>query len=191
MDKRICRAWAENILDFENFINSSIDEKPEILLCLDSYGAHWNKNLDNSYDITKINVLFHKIPEKTTPFLQPLDRLFNHELKLFVKNFENRVMLDDLNIKVNDRLVIMRLWALIWEQFSHEDFSNLIKYCFYKSFLDESLSFKSLKEICFTSEKTICDNEKCLNIFFIKCVFCKKSICLKCFFIDFHSHRNC
>ena len=88
MVKSTCREWLSNLFDYERIFDKS-SSKPNFLLLLDSYGCHWNNNLDNCFNQDQISLTFHKIPPNTTSFLQPLDRMFNHELKYFVRQFEN------------------------------------------------------------------------------------------------------
>ena len=74
MAKDTCKEWAGHLINYEEVTKDSF-QKPKILLCLDSYGSHWNNNLDECFDNNKISVILHKIPKNTTPFLQPLDCL--------------------------------------------------------------------------------------------------------------------
>ena len=189
MNKSSCQEWLSNLIDYQDICRNS-SEKPNFLLLLDSYSCHWNDNLVNCFDEEKITLNFHKIPENTTTFLQPLDRMFNHELKYFVRNFENKIITEDINIKVYDRFNLMKLWSLIWEQLSSEKFENLIKYCFINSFFDNSIEYKHVKEVCFNSQYVICEIDSCKNDFFLKCSICEISLCFKHFYIEFHNHRN-
>ncbi|KYN09370.1 hypothetical protein ALC57_18528, partial [Trachymyrmex cornetzi] len=38
----------------------------------------------------------------------------------------------------------------------------------------------------FDKSSTICDIESCSNIAVVKCSWCKKSLCLKHFFVEYH-----
>ena len=188
MDKLICQQWASELID-PDYINQFIvsSEKPKILVCLDGYPAHWNGNIDNSFGEWDVELL--KIPERTTSVLQPLDCLFNHQLKYFVRKIENRVQIDDLDIKVYDRFNLMKMWSLIWEQFSSDKFVDLISYCFNKTFLQTKNQFQTVRDICFTSKAIFCDLDDCSDNFFMKCSICEKNICFNHFFINFHSHK--
>ena len=190
MKKSTCREWLSNLFDQE--LNSdNYPSKPNFILLLDSYGCHWNNNLDNCFNQDKISLKFQKIPPNTTSYLQPLDRIFNHELKYFVRQFENKIITEEnLGIKVYDRLNLMKLWSLIWEQFSSDKFENLIKFCFYNSFFNNYPDYKHVREICFTSDHISCEKLSCTNSFFIKCSICEISLCLKHFYIEFHNHRS-
>jgi len=86
MSNRLINEWIACLTDeFEN-----IDSPQNILLLLDSYTAHWNKNFDSSYDNYKFIIDKKKIPKGTTSIAQPLDTYFNHELKFFVRKFNDR-----------------------------------------------------------------------------------------------------
>ena len=189
MTKHICREWLKNLFVNQN-IGEISSEKPNFLLFLDSYAAHWHKNLDNCIDQDKISVTFHKIPENTTPYLQPLDKMFNHELKFFIRKFENQVIIDNLDIKVHDRFNLMKFWSLVWEQLTSEKFKDLIKFCFENSFCNKSIDYKHVRDVCFISDQLSCQIHTCNNDFFIKCSICEISLCLTHFFIEFHNHRN-
>ena len=111
-------------------------------------------------------------------------------LKYFMRSFENKLITEDLGIKVHDRFNLMKLWSLLWEQISCSKFENMIKYCFVNSFSNNSIEYQHILEICFKSEHVNCQIYSCKRDFFIKCAICEISLCIKHFFIDFHNHRN-
>jgi len=69
----------------------NIDGQMNILLLLDSYSAHWNKEFDSAYNNEKFIINRKKIPKGTTAGAQPLDTYFNHEMKYFVRKFNDRI----------------------------------------------------------------------------------------------------
>ena len=191
MGSNECNRWAKENFSYENIKKLIYNsDKPNVLLYLDSYPGHWNNNFDSQIDCEQVNLIKLKIPENTTSVLQPLDCHFNHELKYFMRQFENRVILENLNIKIYDRFCLMRVWSLIYEQISSLKFNPMIKSCFNTCFLEISSPYESMKNICFSSEKSICEIINCNGDFFIKCSLCEISLCLEHFYLDFHSHNQ-
>ena len=72
-------------------------------MLLDSYSAHWNKEFDNSIKNQQVNIKRMKIPKGTTALTQPLDTRFNHCLKFFIKKFNDRVKIDEIELNLKDR----------------------------------------------------------------------------------------
>ncbi len=166
-------------------------DKIDILLLLDSYTAHWNSNFDNSYNRNKINIHRRKIPEKCTAEAQPCDSYFIHDLKLFIKRFTERVMLDELDIDIKNRLIIIKLFSLLWDQLNSIKFKNMVKYSWYSSgYLDHKINFENMREVCFKSDSIDCDVNECDECFFIKCSHCEKNLCIEHFFNQYHVHYN-
>ncbi|CAK9815740.1 hypothetical protein ANTPLA_LOCUS8759 [Anthophora plagiata] len=95
------------------------------------------------------------------------------------------------NINLHARNNIIKLQSLVHNQFSSPRFQNFIKYSWYKSgYIDEKLNaFHNPVEYCYSVE-----NEPrchiCGDVAIIKCAWCKKSLCLKHFFDEYHYCRN-
>ncbi len=185
MSNRLINEWIVCLTDeFEN-----IDCPTKVLLLLDSYKAHWNKNFDSSYDNWKFIIDKKRIPKETTSIAQPLDTYFNHELKFFVRKFNDRIRLDEIDINIKNRVTIIKLFSLIWDQISSIKFNNMIRYAWKSSeYIHENFEFKGVREICFESDSNDCDITDCDDCFFICCSHCHKNLCLNHFFHSYHVH---
>jgi hypothetical protein len=167
----------------------NIDGQMNILLLLDSYSAHWNKEFDSAYNNEKFIINREKIPKGTTARAQPLDTYFNHEMKYFVRKFNDRIRLDKLEIDIKNRLTIIKLFSLIWNQLSSNKFHKMIQYAWKSSgYLHYNIEFKNIREVCFESDSNDCDENVCGESFFIRCSICDKNLCLSHFFHNYHIH---
>jgi len=121
----------------------------------------------------------------TTGMIQPLDVFFFRPWKNFIKHFSDIVVLYNYEINFHLRNNIIKLQSLIYNQFSSH-FSNLLKYTWYKSsYLPEKPpAFESPVDFCLKDFAPVCD--LCNNTAIMKCGWCKKSLCMKQFFMDYH-----
>jgi len=141
--------------------------------------------------VTPANKTVHikKIPIGTTGKIQPLDVYGFRVWKNYVRHFSDKVILMDYDIKLHMRNNIIKLQSLIHNQLSSPRYANLIKYSWYKSgYLDvKPGEFENPVDFSFgQSCKTHCEFEGCSNIAIIRCGWCKKSLCFKHFFEDYH-----
>jgi len=159
------------------------------VLLLDSWSGRNEKTFQTvlkSSRILKIEI----IPAGTTGMIQPLDVFFFRPWKNFIKHFSDIVVLYNYEINLHLRNNIIKLQSLIHNQFSSHRFSNLLKYAWYKSgYLPEKLpAFETPVDFCFKNCAPVCD--LCSNTAIIKCAWCKKSLCMKQFFMDYHYCQN-
>ena len=123
--------------------------------------------------------------------MQPLDVCFNHHLKVFVRKFDDRIRLDNLEIDIRSRTTIIKLFSLIWDQLHCPKFSNLIRYAWIRSgYADENITFQSALQICFPNNVADCAEIRCSDAFFIKCAHCDKSLCITHWFEMYHNHLD-
>jgi len=103
------------------------------------------------------------------------------------KRFSDTVLLLESNINLHfERNNIIKLQSLIRNQLSSLRYHNLFKYSWLKVVTNERPEeFENLVEFSFDKNST-CDIEDCNNIALIKCSWCKKSLCLKHLFIEYH-----
>lgn len=181
------RNWVKNCIE-DSYSRGIIPESPtEVLLLLDNFSAHKHQKFDEAFDENIIKIRREFIPSGTTCIAQPLDTYFNHDLKYFIKTFDNRIRLDGLDIDIGNRFTLMRIFSLLWDQLSSGCFKEMILYSWYSSgYSEEYLKFKNMKEICFESETNDCDIQSCTESFFIKCSHCRKNLCLNHFYIYYH-----
>lgn len=129
------------------------------------------------------------IPKGTTGKIQPLDVFGFRIWKNYVKHFSDAVLLmnEDLNLHLRNNII--KLQSLTHNQLSSPRYRNLFKYSWYKSgYIDTKPDdFENPVEFGFGKRSNIhCEIDGCTNVAIVKCSWCKKSLCLKHFFHDYH-----
>jgi hypothetical protein len=184
MSNFLINDWSKNLFDMNLYESSGINEKLNVLLLLDSFTCHWNTDFDKSYNSNLFIIELVKIPPNTTSFAQPQDTGFNYELKYFIKIFVEHIAVDDIKIDNKNRLTIIKLFSLLWNQMCSEKFNNLIRHAWYSSgYLENDFKFENMREICFNIKFVNCDIITCNNSCFIKCSHCSKLLCIKHFYL--------
>ena len=131
------------------------------------------------------------IPQKTTDRLQPLDVLYNRQMKSIIRRAYDRVILDQLPIAMSTRDNIIRLVSLTHNQMSAKVFNGLIRYTWFASgYVDKHPGvFKTADEVCFDKHTISCQITNCDQSPFIRCSWCEKSLCFNHFFVEYHFHQ--
>jgi len=131
-----------------------------------------------------------EIPPKTTAKIQPLDVFFNHEYKVIARRVYDRVILDDIDIKIAQRNNINRLHSLIHNQISARIYKPIIRYAWFKSgyLHNHPGQFQTVTDVCFKLSQPHCDISSCDSFSFIRCSYCRKILCVNHFFIEYHMH---
>ena len=131
-----------------------------------------------------------EIPAHTTSRIQPLDVYFNRQWKVVARRIFDHVQLDDIAINLSQRNNIIHVNSLIHNQLSSPLFVPMIKYAWFESgYLDQNPdAFKSVNEICFTIDATVCQFATCGLSPFIQCSHCCKVLCFEHFFEVYHFH---
>jgi hypothetical protein len=180
LNKNLVKQWANEVFKYVvNGLNSN-----KCVLYVDSWGGHSDAEL---YKIERKEVNVKVFPKCSTSFMQPLDLYCNRQWKDFAKRLTEHSML--LNFRLDQRNDVLKMQSLIYNQFQHTDFRAMFK-CGWKmaGFDVPDVPFASLKEMLFDYNEN-CSSTNCENIFFIKCIHCKRPFCAKCFFIDYHFHE--
>lgn len=84
---------------------------------------------------------------------------------------------------------IIKMQSLVHNQLSSPRYTNLWKYSWYKSgYINEKPEyFDNPVDFSFgDTSKTHCEIEGCTNIAIIRCGWCKKNLCFKHFFEEYH-----
>ena len=84
---------------------------------------------------------------------------------------------------------IIKLQSLVHNQFASPRYQNLFKYSWFKSgyLVNRPEKFEDPVRFGFgDSCGTHCEVEGCNNVAIVRCSWCKKSLCLKHFFEDYH-----
>lgn len=177
LTSELLQTWLEEVF-FPNVGNSS-------LLLLDSWSGQCNRTVLQVVPQNKHFDLM-TIPKGTTGKIQPLDVFGFRIWKNFVRKFSDTVILLRSDINLHNRNNIIKLQSLTHNQLSSPRFINLFKYTWYKSgYLEERPTvFENPVDFCFKDMEPICDI--CGEIAVITCAWCKKKLCLKHFFEEYH-----
>ncbi|XP_015782464.1 uncharacterized protein LOC107360342 [Tetranychus urticae] len=158
------------------------------VLVIDSWTGQKNEDL---YKIDGKPIKTFTIPAGATGFMQPLDLYCFRQWKTFIKKFQERALMDQNPIVLHDRNNIIRMNSLVLNQFQSPHFRNMFKYAWSKGGFDVQVdAFQGLNDICFAFNDYICEACKA-RITFVKCSWpdCRKCLCQKCFFEDYHYHN--
>jgi hypothetical protein len=180
LQKGHVKYWVDNVL-----VNS-VSEK--CILLLDSWSGQKDSSLFDSMSGSK-PCLRLQIPPKTTQYIQPLDVYGFRQWKTFVRKITDIIELDEIDIDLKNRLNIITMHSLIYDQLSSSKFNKMWRYSWYKSGYTNTHPglFQNLEEVCFSSIIEQCE-ENCEEIVFIQCSHCEKSICFNHFFCNYHNH---
>jgi len=140
----------------------------------------------------------HIIPEKCTPYCQPLDTTFHRQLKYLARRIVNHfdIFIEIHPIHPEDRITyrngIIKLASLLHHQLSAPIFNSMIRFSFYSSGLlelEDKEEFANVQQVCFTLSATDPGNcSKCkTELRFIKCSRCREVFCFSCFFFQLHT----
>ena len=165
----------------------SLGQRKKFLLISDCWGGQADgKGLyDHISGCTRLEV-----PKKTTDQIQPLDVFFNRQMKVIPRRLYDRVLLDELDINMSERNNIIRLMSLTHNQLCSEVFRPMIQYAWYASGYTDNHPgpFKTVPDVCFSFDSTICAVSPCDAAPFICCSWCEKPLCFSHFFLNYHFH---
>lgn len=169
-------------------------------MCLvDSWGGHkdlasYSKFFGKRNKMPEINLKI--IPEKCTPFVQPLDTYFHRQLKLLAREILAALEVfinlhgNNSNTDWNTRKGVIKLQSLLHFQLIAPIFQPMIRYCWYSAgLITVKEQFLNVKEVCFTfcnSDSLVCQVTDCEQQRFIKCSHCRKCICLHHLWVENH-----
>lgn len=158
------------------------------VLLIDSWSGHCSE-IERDYIEENKEVQIRKIPAGTSGKIQPLDVYGFRIWKNFVRHFSDNVILLNYDINLHLRNNIIKLQSLVHNQLSSPRYIDLFKYSWHKSgYIDERTDkFENPVSFGFgDSCGTNCDVEGCENVAIIRCAWCKKSLCFRHFFDDYH-----
>ncbi|GAU95232.1 hypothetical protein RvY_06882-1, partial [Ramazzottius varieornatus] len=122
-------------------------------------------------------------PPKVTGQIQPLDVLCFRMYKGCFKKISDFVFLHDLPVQVHHRDVILRLHALLYQQFQSPRFENLIAEAWHKSgYTDERFMYVNPAKFMFDKLKGSCLHENCRDIVLLVGGWCKARLCFHHFY---------
>ena len=88
----------------------------------------WPRQRDEEIYTNVPGCKFLAIPKITTDRIQPLDVLYNRQMKSIIRRAYDRVILDELHISMSRRDNIIRLVPLVHSQMSAKVFQDLVRY---------------------------------------------------------------
>uniref|UniRef100_A0AC35F1R3 Transposase n=1 Tax=Panagrolaimus sp. PS1159 TaxID=55785 RepID=A0AC35F1R3_9BILA len=139
---------------------------------------------------TETDITLHILPPKSTSVLQPLDVFFNRQFKAFYRILSDKIRRRYPHFKVSNRNGIGTLLQLYYCQMASKEFSNMIRYAWYKAGLIETCPppFLTPVQYCFDllTPSSHCGIDKCEHRAFIACANCEKYICFDHFVVDLH-----
>ena len=135
------------------------------------------------------NINLKMIPTGKTGKIQLLD-LFGFRIwKNFVRHFSDSAILINYDVNLHLRNNIIKLQSLTHNRLSSSRYINLFKYSWHKSgyITARPEKFENPVEFGFGESCTPhCEIPGCTNVAVIRCSWCKKSLCSKHFFDDYH-----
>ena len=140
----------------DNVLVNGVSEK--CILLLDSWTGQKNNSLFDAMSGSN-SCLRLQIPPKTTPYIQPLDVYGFRQWKTFVRKITDIIELDKLDIDLKDRLNIITMHSLIYDQLSSPKFNKMWRYSWFKSGYTNTHPglFQNVLEVCFLSVIEQCE----------------------------------
>ena len=116
--------------------------------------------------------------------IQPFDVYGFRFWKNFVRKFSDILILLNYYVNLHECNNIIRMQSLTHNQLSSQRLQDVFKYGWYKSgyAVIKLKNFKNPVEFCFNTEQ----EPICGGTAIIRCTWCKKQLCFKHCFIDFH-----
>jgi hypothetical protein len=111
-------------------------------------------------------------------------------MKVIPRRLYDRLLRHELDIHISERNNIIRFTSLSHNQFSSEVFPLVIQYAWYASDYTDNHpgSFKTVAEVYFSFDVTICAAPPYGTAPFICCSWCHKSLRFNHFFLNYHFH---
>ena len=158
----------------------------KIMLLLDSWTGHCERSVHEQKPEGK-DIVLKSIPKGTTSKIQPLDVYGFRVWKNYVRRLSDDVLLCQEEINLHLRNNIIKLESLIHNQLSSPLYTNLFQYSWYKSgYVENRLGdFESPVDFAF-GENTQIKCAYCDQIPVVRCSWCKKHLCLKHCFHEYH-----
>lgn len=160
------------------------------LLLVDALPAYKDRSVIDQMKPATCKYDVMTIPEGGTGYIQPLDRLFFRQWKLFAKEIHDHIINEDIDINMFARDEIITMQSLIHNQFSNEKFRSFrIESWKLSGYIDSNDPIINPVKYCFDLTGNCCIQD-CDGYTMIKCSYCDKELCFQHFFVDFHTHFN-
>jgi len=180
MDKALMKRWINDCLE-------PLASQKRIVLLYDSWKGHLDPTL---YDNLKNDCKRFVIPAGTTSLIQPLDRHFFIEYKLFRRKIFDRVNLDEVDLDLHTRQNVIKMHSLIYNQLQAPVFNALGQYAWFScTYLKERVQFQSVNDKCFNADYDKCEQDRCTDESFMQCAHCNLYLCLNHSLVQLHFHN--
>lgn len=168
----------------EEVVKKNVEEKA--CLVLDSWSPHKDATI---FEIASKTIERVILPEGSTSLIQPLDVGFFRYWKHFIRRFTETVLIQNFPINLSQRNNIIKINAVIHNQFSAPAFKPLFEAAWERSGYETGGEkvFQNLNELCFTFNDSNCSVKNCKNLSFVKCAWCEKIFCVSCI-LEPHFH---
>lgn len=174
----ILREWTEKCL------SPAVTDKA--CLIVDSFATH---RIDDIFSVPGKQIRIKILPPGSTSLIQPLDVLIFRQWKMFVKNFAERVLLDEIDIDLHDRNVIIKLHTIIHNQLRAPLFQPLISNAWARAaYPVEKTFYNTFTDSIFDETGSFCGSSTCRKGSFILCAHCRTHLCLEHLF-EPHLHQ--
>lgn len=172
------------VVDDEITDDNDNPARPDVLLLLDSWTGHSNKEVLDVLMRNKIQAMV--IPKHTTSELQPLDTTFNRQYKKFVKRVLERAAYENMIEKITSREGLIRLHSYVIDQFTSRVYRDMLRYAWRKTdnaFVNEELRIgpppRMVQELQFEFDRSKnCEYGGCSRKAFVRCSHNGRLVCL-------------
>lgn len=159
------------------------------LLLIDSWTGHCPEAAKAATPLGK-TLTTKIIPAGTTGKIQPLDVYGFRVWKNYVRHFSDAVLLLNHDLNLHLRNNIIKLQSLVHNQLSSPRYQNLFRYAWFKSNYTNEKPEHFDNPVSFAfgdSSLPKCEIEGCTEVAIVRCSWCKKSLCFKHFFDEYHN----
>lgn len=184
---KLTNAHADSYM--ENVFQLDVPDDELSAIIVDAWAGHIHLITDGTHENTcdpKVGVVVKVLPKSTTRFCQPLDVYFFRQYKIVIKRIVDivrcRHLKNEASVKPNNRSFIIKMHAVVYNQFQSNKFKKMILYAWKKSgyTIDvEALGdgFENATQVLFKDKGKTCAFS-CNSPAFLKCSHCDKAICL-------------
>uniref|UniRef100_A0A914DHN3 Transposase Tc5 C-terminal domain-containing protein n=1 Tax=Acrobeloides nanus TaxID=290746 RepID=A0A914DHN3_9BILA len=132
------------------------------------------------------------IPPGGTKYVQPFDTSIFRTWKNMERKINDRLLMEDPDIDIDDRNNILKRMALIHRQLNSPRFKNMLLYSWYSSqYLDMRPGpFINPAVYCFHNTIESCNSQGCNETSFFRCGWCQSYLCSNHLFTNFHNCKN-
>lgn len=145
--------------------------------------------LRGSFYLNEKNIFFINIFYSDHFCLTPNCNYFFRQYKIVIRRIEDAARCQDL--KLNDRIFIMKMHSVVYNQFASPTLLNMRVYAWEKSGYTVDKSTRKCfvnvnQSLFFNVGGKSC--HLCEELSLLRCLYCEQLLCLKHFVVDLHLH---